>query len=87
MILYGSQPSQPIMARATITATIARIDRMFDPDPTAIVWAKGRTLDGRTIAGLHVHNDGSGPLVWPGISNATDLPLLRSIAIDTSMLA
>jgi hypothetical protein len=75
---------------ATITQAITRIDRMFEPDPSALIWINAKSANGTIESPLFISNDGSGPLVWSiyhgsGL-NGQYLPLLRSVKLDSSML-
>lgn len=70
----------------TISETIARIDDLFEPDPSAIINVTGTTISGNKVD-LWVDNDGSGPLVWPGASflpygGIVYVPLLNKIELD-----
>jgi hypothetical protein len=48
----------------TTLEIISRIDAAYDPDPAATIDVLG-TVDGKECHFL-IHNDGSGPVVWPG---------------------
>jgi len=63
---------------ASIFSTVRRINRSFDPDPTASITVKGKFVKrdywGRAIGGRHDLEfeivdlcDGQGPAVWPGL--------------------
>ena len=69
--------------KTTIAQRVVRIDRTYQPDPTAVIECEGRTLDGHLID-LLVCNlcDGAGPAVWPGhtyLHQYGAVPLIRSL--------
>ena len=49
----------------TIHESILTIDAGFEPDPCGMIDAIGTTASGLKVD-LEIHNDGTGPLVWPG---------------------
>ena len=74
-----------MLTPSKISASVARIDRAYEPDPTAVIECLGRTLDGHTIDLLITNYDDHGPEVWPGHSFLHPyghVPLLRSIKVS-----
>ena len=51
----------------TILESIISIDNGFEPDPACLIDAIGTTACGRAVD-CEIHNDGTGPLLYPGSS-------------------
>ena len=50
-----------------ILETIQTIDNGYEPDSACFIDLIGTTANGRTMD-LWIHNDGTGPLIYPGSS-------------------
>ena len=49
----------------TILETITAIDSAYEPDPAGMIDVIGTTAAGLKVD-LEIHNDGTGPLLFPG---------------------